>query len=71
MQGKKLAFPCIPLAESGLINGLRRIQVKNFSLEFDSRSRLWARRLNLPFFRPLTVGQINGSAEFKIARIPF
>ena len=27
-QGKKLAFPCFPLAESGLFNGLQRIQVK-------------------------------------------
>jgi hypothetical protein len=28
MQGKKLAFPWIPLAESGLFNGLQRIQIK-------------------------------------------
>src|ERR1700733_2000796 len=28
MQGKVLAFPWIPLAESGLFNGLRRIQIK-------------------------------------------
>jgi hypothetical protein len=27
-QGKKLGFPWIPLAESGLFNGLRRIQAK-------------------------------------------
>src|SRR3984957_15685813 len=27
-QGKKLAFPCFPLAESGLFNGLQRIQIK-------------------------------------------
>jgi hypothetical protein len=30
LQGNKLAFPWIPLAESGLFNGLRRIQIKNF-----------------------------------------
>src|SRR5271169_4345848 len=28
MQAKKLAFPWIPLAESGLFNGLQRIQIK-------------------------------------------
>jgi hypothetical protein len=28
IQGKRLGFPWIPLAESGLINGLRRIQIK-------------------------------------------
>jgi len=28
MQGKKLAFPWIPLVESGLFNGLQRIQIK-------------------------------------------
>jgi hypothetical protein len=27
-QGKRLAFPWIPLAESGLFNGLRRKQIK-------------------------------------------
>jgi hypothetical protein len=27
-QGKKLAFPWIPLAESGLFSGLPRIQIK-------------------------------------------
>jgi hypothetical protein len=30
-QGKKLGFPWIPLAELGLFNGLRRIQIKIFS----------------------------------------
>jgi hypothetical protein len=30
-QGKKLAFPCFPLAESGLFNGLQRIQIKKSS----------------------------------------
>jgi hypothetical protein len=30
-QAKKLGFPWIPLAESGLFNGLRRIQIKIFS----------------------------------------
>jgi hypothetical protein len=29
-QGKKLAFPWIPLADSGLFNGLQRIQIKKF-----------------------------------------
>jgi hypothetical protein len=28
IQIKRLAFPWIPLAESGLFNGLRRIQIK-------------------------------------------
>jgi hypothetical protein len=28
IQGKKLGFPWIPLAESGLFNGLHRIQAK-------------------------------------------
>jgi hypothetical protein len=28
IQGKSLAFPCIPLAEMGLFNTLRRIQIK-------------------------------------------
>jgi hypothetical protein len=28
MQGKELAFPWIPLVESGLFNGLQRIQIK-------------------------------------------
>jgi hypothetical protein len=28
IQAKKLAFPWIPLAESGLFNGLQRIQIK-------------------------------------------
>jgi hypothetical protein len=27
-QGKKLGFPWIPSADSGLFNGLRRIQIK-------------------------------------------
>jgi hypothetical protein len=31
IQAKKLAFPWIPLAESGLFNGLQRIQIKKFS----------------------------------------
>jgi hypothetical protein len=30
-QGKSLAFPWIPLAESGLFNALERIQIKKFS----------------------------------------
>jgi hypothetical protein len=30
-QGKKLAFPWIPLVESGLFNRLLRKKVKNFS----------------------------------------
>jgi hypothetical protein len=29
-QGKILAFPWIPLAESGLFNGLQRKKIKNF-----------------------------------------
>jgi pimeloyl-ACP methyl ester carboxylesterase len=29
-QGKRLAFPWIPLVESGLFNGLQRIQIKKF-----------------------------------------
>jgi len=31
IQGKRLAFPWIPLAESGLFSGLQRIQIKNAS----------------------------------------
>jgi hypothetical protein len=31
-QGNLLGFPWIPLAESGLFNGLQRIQIKKFSL---------------------------------------
>jgi hypothetical protein len=30
IQTKKLGFPWIPLADSGLFNGLQRIQIKNF-----------------------------------------
>jgi hypothetical protein len=30
IQIKLLGFPWIPLAESGLFNGLQRIQIKNF-----------------------------------------
>jgi hypothetical protein len=31
MQGRLLLFPCIPFADSGLFNGLRRKKIKNFS----------------------------------------
>jgi hypothetical protein len=31
-QGKKLAFPCFSLAESGLFKGLQRIQIKNLAV---------------------------------------
>jgi hypothetical protein len=34
IQTKKLGFPWIPLAELGLFNGLRRFQIKKFSLPF-------------------------------------
>jgi hypothetical protein len=33
IQAKKLAFPWIPLVESGLFNGLQRIQIKNLLVE--------------------------------------
>jgi hypothetical protein len=33
MQGKTLAFPWIPLVESGLFNGLQRIQIKNLLVQ--------------------------------------
>jgi hypothetical protein len=41
-QGKILAFPWIPLAESGLFNGLRRIQIKNFFSDFTRVTGWWA-----------------------------
>jgi hypothetical protein len=31
IQGKRLGFPWIPLADSGLFKGLRRIQIKKFA----------------------------------------
>jgi hypothetical protein len=33
IQAKKLAFPWIPLVESGLFNGLQRIQIKNLLVD--------------------------------------
>jgi hypothetical protein len=39
-QAKKLGFPWIPLAESGLFNALQRFQIKKISLGLDSRLRL-------------------------------
>jgi hypothetical protein len=30
IQGKRLGFPWIPLADSGLFNGLQQIQIKKF-----------------------------------------
>ena len=38
-QGKRLGFPWIPLAESGLFNGLRRIQIKKILSLFQPRRR--------------------------------
>jgi hypothetical protein len=41
IQRKLLGFPWIPLAESGLFNGLQRIQIKNsFSLASASAATL-------------------------------
>jgi hypothetical protein len=34
IQAKKLAFPWIPLVESGLFNGLQRIQIKKLLVNF-------------------------------------
>ena len=43
IQAKKLAFPWIPLVESGLFNGLQRIQIKKSSCQiFTNRSVLFA-----------------------------
>jgi hypothetical protein len=48
-QGKRLGFPWIPLAESGLINGLQRIQMKKI---FSPVTRRLSRRKRL-FSSPL------------------
>jgi hypothetical protein len=42
---KGLGFPWIPLAESGLFNGLGRIQIKNFSFSAKTRSGCERRQL--------------------------
>ena len=57
IQRKTLGFPWIPLAESGLINGLRRIQVKNLSrvtlcLKSNKSRRRRRRPRHLPVRRP-------------------
>jgi hypothetical protein len=40
-QGKRLGFPWIPLADSGLFNGLRGIQIKKFLPLRGSRTKLY------------------------------
>jgi hypothetical protein len=41
IQGERLGFPWIPLAESGLFNGLWRIQIKkSFSLGFGNNTSI-------------------------------
>jgi hypothetical protein len=48
-QAKKLAFPWIPLAESGLFNGLQRIQNKKIlSLSIPSSLSLGQNRIRSP-----------------------
>jgi hypothetical protein len=62
-QGKRLAFPCIPLAESGLFNGLWRIQIKKSAAD-STRLSGCARTLGLdaypaplaPAIRRLSIG---------------
>jgi hypothetical protein len=58
-QAKKLAFPWISLADSGLFNGLLRIQIKIFS-PFDDAAA-----------RPLSADLV-GFRDFEtLAQIPF
>jgi hypothetical protein len=51
-QGKRLGFPWIPLAELGLFNGLRRIQIKKFSAGLGLRARLLNAFFSSPVNRP-------------------
>jgi hypothetical protein len=66
IQRKKLGFPWIPLAESGLINGLRRIQVKKSFPVSHCASKATN---HLPRPRASAPGSIRGLAK-SIARIP-
>jgi hypothetical protein len=50
-QGKRLLFPCIPLAESGLFNGLWRIQIKKTAAD-STRLSGCARTLGLDAYPP-------------------
>jgi hypothetical protein len=48
-QGKKLGFPWIPLADSGLFNGLWRIQIKKIPpLSFDHPVMLFRLSFSVP-----------------------
>jgi hypothetical protein len=52
IQIKLLGFPWIPLAESGLFNGLQLVQIKNFlSLGPALLTRMFARRSERPLMR--------------------
>jgi hypothetical protein len=58
-QVKLLGFPWIPLAESGLFNGLQRIQIKNLSA------------LSLPEKRPCPRARMISDNLDSITKIPF
>jgi hypothetical protein len=55
-QGKRLGFPWIPLAESGLFNGLWRIQIKIFLISMSSVANVSIDQI----IRPSTASQKRG-----------
>jgi hypothetical protein len=75
IQGKVLGFPWIPFADSGLFNGLRRIQIKIISFPF--RVVFQTSQLDFPLFssspqsrhaRHLQIRK-NSSTELRFTRI--